>query len=318
MPSWEQEERRRTFWSVYLLDQLISVGPNRLQTFLDADCSVHLPCHEITFRDGSVGARMVTLEDVVENPTPSNHQNLDHFAMTILMASALGRFIRSSLKRSPYNIHPPWDSRSKFHSVHSILLHFESYSPCTFSTVAKILDRDFTVDGVVDRQRAGHFIYSHALFHLNHCLLNHPFVLHHYFLQCSVPIPLSFVQEALQRCHKHAKELLDLLTDVQKCGSLVESSFYGFCALTPGLIHRLYTHHEDIDMARVSKEKVQVALDFLTRQPVRWTNQSYMVICNPSFSSPSLFLVSVSRMHTDVDRQPYFSPSDPTTIHRWP
>lgn len=243
----------------------------------DIDCHVRLPCHEDLFRENIAEADVPTLEAVMESPTVPHHQNLDHFAMTIVMASTLGSFLRSSFKRSPNNTRVPWDPRSKFYMAHSILLHFESHSPCTFATLSDILHQQFALNNAVDQQQAGHFVFSHALFHLNHCLLNHPFILHHVFQRCPTPVPPSFVREALQRCYLHATELLDLLRDAQHFGHLVDSSFYGYCAMAAGIIHRLFEKYQDPTMTETSGEKVQVALSFLDRTPIRWKNHAHMV-----------------------------------------
>ncbi|CAK4033725.1 Fungal specific transcription factor domain-containing [Lecanosticta acicola] len=283
LPIYEQEERRRTFWSVYLLDALISLGPNRPRSLLDADCSVRLPCHEDLFRNGLISDVEPTLEAVIDDPTAPNHQNLDYFAMTVTMASALGRFIRMAMKRTPKSHVVPWDPRSPYYEVHSILLHFESLSPCAVSTVTETLQYQFTFDGAVDKQRAGHFLYSHAMFHLIHCLLNHPFILHHILQPCMAPVPLSWVQEALTRCHKHATELLALLHDAQQYGRLVQSSFYGYCALAAGVIHRLYESHEDPATAAASRDRSWAALAFLDAKPVRWPSFANMALSLRSF-----------------------------------
>ena len=213
----------------------------------------------------------------MENPTAPDHQNLDHFAMTIVMASTLGISLRSSLKLSRNSSRVPWDPRSRFYTAHSILLQFESHSPCTFATLSETLHQQFSLDNAADQQRAGHFIFSHALFHLNHCLLNHPVILHHMFQRCPAPVPPSFVREALQRCYLHATELLDLLRDAQNSGHLMGSSFYGYCAMAAGIIQRLSEQCENPVMTEASSEKVQMALLFLNRTPMRWKSHTLMV-----------------------------------------
>lgn len=276
LPVSEQEERRRTFWSVYLLDRLISLGPNRPPAFLDEDCTVRLPDNEDLFRNGSASEHVPTLDAVIDDPTASANQNLDWYAMTVLMAAALGQFVRYGLRHTP-STSVPWDPRSKYYSVHSILLHFESLSPCTLSTMSECLRDQFTFDESFGKQRAGHFVFSHALFHLNHCLLNHPFILYHIFEPCRASIPLSFVQEALQRCYKHATDLLNLVQDAQDNGGFAQSSFYGYFALAPGMIHRLFASHDDSQISNTSKDLAQAALSFLERKPVRWEIFTYMV-----------------------------------------
>ncbi|KAH0842316.1 hypothetical protein FOPE_07257 [Fonsecaea pedrosoi] len=276
LPIHEQEERRRIFWSVYLLDILMSVGPNRPPSLLDEDCTVRLPCHESFFRDGLDGGPVPTLTSVVENPSGANHQNLDPFAMTIIMASALGRFIRFSLKRTLNTTHVLWDPRSKYYEVQSILLYYESHSPCAFSTISEVLNRHPSFSESTSPSHVSHIIYSHALYHLNNCLLNHPFILYRFFQAYTAPVPLSFVQEALQRCRRHATNLLELLIDLETYGPLSHPSFYGYCAMAAGVIHSIYEKSEDAEVAQASRKQLQSALSFLQREPVRWGHVGHM------------------------------------------
>ncbi|EXJ71021.1 uncharacterized protein A1O5_06014 [Cladophialophora psammophila CBS 110553] len=276
LPVHEQEERRRIFWSIYLLDILMSVGPNRPPSLLDEDCTVHLPCDEGLFRDGLSGGPVPTLTAVVDNPSGSNYQNLDPFAMTIIMASALGRFIRFSLKRTLNTTHVLWDPRSKYYEVQSILLYYESHSPCAFTSIAEALNRHHSFNDSVSPSQISHIIYSHALYHLNNCLLNHPFILYRFFQTYTVPVPLSFVQEALQRCRKHATNLLELLDDLETYGPLSHPSFYGYCAMAAGVVHSIYEKSDDAEVAETSKKHLQAALSFLQREPVRWGHVGHM------------------------------------------
>lgn len=107
LPAWEREERRRTFWSMYLLDRLISLGPNRPPTFADSDCTVCLPSSDQAFFSGTESTDMPTLEAVIEDTRGLQYQNLDYFALVALMACTLGQFIRYSLKRSSVGTHAP-------------------------------------------------------------------------------------------------------------------------------------------------------------------------------------------------------------------
>lgn len=187
------------------------------------------------------------------------------------------------MKDTPRGPHPVWDPRSEYHLINRSLLHFESLSPCAFGSVTETLQHQFTFDGVIDKQRAGHFLYSHAMFHVVHCLLNHPFVLYHILQPCPATIPPSWVEEALTRGQKHAAELLSLLQDGQEQGRLVSSCFYGYCALTTGIIYRLYSHHDDPLVAIEARRRAADALDFLTSTPVRWPIFHNMILSLQTF-----------------------------------
>lgn len=272
LPAWEREERRRTFWSMYLLDRLISLGPNRPPSFSDDDCTVHLPSSDEAFLGGTDDQDMPILTSIIDDPRGLQYQKLDYFALTTVMACTLGRFIRYSLKRALVEKFPPWDSRSSYTQIHSMLLHYETSSPFTYGGASQIIQNQLS-----HQHRLGHLIFSQALFHLNYCLLNHPFILYHHFRSSATPIPLSFARETLQRSFFHAGKLLDLIQDAQDNGRFAESSFFGYCAMVPGIIFRLYEQGEDPSVAEVSRERVAATLEYLERRPTRWQFHPIMV-----------------------------------------
>lgn len=91
------------------------------------------------------------------------------------------------MKQTPLSPFPVWDPRSEYLIINRSLLHFETLSPCALGSITEILQHQFTFDGAIDKQRAGHFLYSHALFHHVHCLLKHPLILYRVLQPCSDP-----------------------------------------------------------------------------------------------------------------------------------
>jgi hypothetical protein len=295
LPLYDQEVRRRIFWSVYLLDVFMSVGPNRPPSLLDEDCTVQLPCHEDLFKEGMPSGPVPTLTEVNDNPW-ATHQNLHSFAMTVIMASALGRFIRFSLKRTLNRSQVLWSPYSKYYEVHSILLFHESHSLCTFTPIADVLRQQTSFNSSISPSKVGHIIFSQALYHLNQALLNHPFILYRFFHNYTAPVPLTFVQDALQRCHTHATNLLELLTGLEQLGSFSHASFFGYCAMAAGVIHRLYEKSSDTLVAETSRRQVREALNFLQREPVRWSHVGHMGTLLRSFELDS----SIASVLTDA------------------
>jgi hypothetical protein len=73
------------------------------------------------------------MEVSTETPTPTVLSELpditackalDHFAYLVLMSSTLGHVVRYSLQQSTGKSSPPWDFRSDFAKISSILLRF--------------------------------------------------------------------------------------------------------------------------------------------------------------------------------------------------
>jgi hypothetical protein len=278
---WEREERRRTFWSMYLLDRLISVAPNRPPTFIDDDCSVRLPSSDDAFLAGTSGDDMPTIQEVADDVKCLLYPKSSSFATTVLMACTLGNLIRYCLKRKSSDRFAPWDARSAYFHINTMLFQYESHSMLTDSSLSHVLHNLPNTASCPHQSKPGHVVFSQALFHVNHCLLNHPFILYNLFHQFTAPVPLSFAREALVRSHNHAAKLLELIHEAQQCGRLAESSFFGYCAVLAAILFRLYEHHEDSRTANLASKRVAAALQYLERQPTRWIFHAYMVCLFP-------------------------------------
>lgn len=157
------------------------------------------------------------------------------------MASVLGRVTRWVFQHSISDSQMPWDSRSEFSRLAGILVNFESYSEADNVDLAEILGRDYAPDGNVSCQAACHFIYSHVLYHLNQCLLHHPFLLRQNLKFYSAKIPSSFLREALRKSKDHALQLSSILRCLQDISMKAIPSFFGYAATIVGVILRLHS-----------------------------------------------------------------------------
>ena len=274
----EQEEHRRAFWSAYLIDKLISCGRSRPLVIHDEDCNVQMPCDEETFNCGqwkktsTIDQLLNWNTELAESPSP--------FALVILMASIFGRCTRYvHQNRKPDEI-PPWDTKSEFSAINSSLLLLESYSKVGDLRIVDIVEGDFQQSGSKTRSQAGHLIFAHTLFHLCHCLLNHPFLVRLRLRSFGSKAPKSFSTRSLQVACDHAKQLIDLLGDAHNNGCLVESSFYAYCIAIAGGIHSLASHFEHQSTARRQSDILQYyqnSLDALERLAKLWVHAANMV-----------------------------------------
>lgn len=139
----QQLERTLTFWSVYLLDRLVSCGLHRPPTINDGDCDLSLPTSAVNTDEqmNLGGPTLQTLDDV---PDAALAHAMGDFAGTIFMASALGRIEKCFFQRhyvsDPY---PPWHARSQYMATYSLLLSFETYSAAPKVDLAEALDQLF-------------------------------------------------------------------------------------------------------------------------------------------------------------------------------
>lgn len=301
----EREERRRTFWSVYLLDKLVSPGRHRPPTLLDEDCFLRLPSND----RATTSAPTLALLNEIPDVAPLEKD--DHFAKTIFMASVLGRVVRFGFQQTSGGSCVPWDSRSEYAHIHGILLSFETYSDAADSSFATALDRDFTSNDLVDFPLSGHFCFSHALYHLNHCLLHHPFLLRQRLKRHrSIKVPPSFLREAIQRSDDHATHLVTMLQALQARGYVAYPSFYGYCAMVAGVIHRLHTANENAVGQTVAAELFDACINFLGANAGPWDHYRRMSVALQNFcptpsAATELLSYSLNQDHTaaeDIER----------------
>ncbi|KAM3483091.1 hypothetical protein MY8738_003535 [Beauveria namnaoensis] len=138
---WAKEERRRTFWSVYLLDRIVTSSSGRSPSILDADCMLSLPVDQATLAPGMAGAERITVMRLLQHPRELGKVGYSGFLC--LLASTLGRVQRYCLRRSVSEESPlPWDSQSEFASIYSVLLTCEAYSPTAIADFEAVLEAE--------------------------------------------------------------------------------------------------------------------------------------------------------------------------------
>ncbi|KAJ5349564.1 hypothetical protein N7541_007291 [Penicillium brevicompactum] len=299
----EQEEQRRAFWSIYLLDKLISCGRSRPLVILDEDCELQLPCDENTFRHGEW--RKTSTIDQLLNWNSKLTESPSPFALVVLMASIFGRCTRYVHQSKKMEEIPPWDPKSEFSAINSSLLLLESYSKSSNWQLSDILHGSVQADATVDRQEIGHLIFAHTLFHLCHCLLNHPFLVRRWLKPYGAKAPASFSSRALQDGCDHAAQLMDLLQQANDHGCLVESSFYAYCIAVAGGIHSLATHFNQ-DRGRETNNVIylQQSIDSLERLAKLWVHAGNIAASLREFhsiSQPFATLLDPSHLMDELD-----------------
>jgi hypothetical protein len=273
----EAEERLQTFWSVYILDKLGSCGRNRPPALLDSDCTSRLPLNEYTLRDDPSMAAP-TLEAVRDIPDEMLLNSSDHFALTIFMISVFGDVVKWAFRHGTVETRLPWDARSKFAHIQGLLNSFESYSDACDGNFAQILERDFVFQGKLDERAASHFSCAHVQYHINQCLLHHPFLLRQHLKSSKVKTPVNFLQSALARCQEHANHLTSILQTLQQHGCQSYPSFYGYAAGLAGAINRLHSRNPIGPEQWIAEANWRSCVQFLEQEPMRW--ESYRrIVC---------------------------------------
>jgi len=271
----DQEERRRVFWSVYLLDRLVSCGRGRPPAIVDACCQLQLPCDEQMWRDG-LWQQTFTLDELV-NRTSRSPQRVGLFAHVIVLAYAVGRAAQYMLQE--FNIrtrYPPWDPSSDFAGIEADLLHLESRLELD-KPLTETLSPYFIPTGGADYHCTGPIVFSTALFHLSYCMLTHPFLLRRRLEIGQITAPASFLARMFDTGWHHAQRMVELFKAANKHGCMFRSSFSGYCILIAGSIAACYADDEDVSKRTKASNLLQEAITYLQDTGRYWRNVSTMV-----------------------------------------
>lgn len=275
LPYAEQEERRRVFWSVYLLDRLVSCGRGRPPAIVDASCHLQLPCDDVIWKNGA-WKKTPTLDEL-SNRALLHLERQGPFAHVIVMAYAVGRVAQYMLQE--FNIrsrYPPWDSNSDFAALELELIHLETQLETTISIHDMITPLISSV-GIVDHQSVGPIIFSRALFHLCKCMLNHPFLLRERLETSQLTAPANFLARAFETGWQHAQCMIELIRHARQLGCVFQSSFSGYCMIVAGSIAALNVHHTVAAIRATAEALVYESITYLEDVGQYWPNVSTMV-----------------------------------------
>lgn len=274
LPVAEREERKRTFWSLFLQDKLISLSRGRFSAIRDEECRLSLPCSEEAFREGRE-EHTPHLEELTGDCVEQEAVNeCCPLGLMIVMVSILGRV-------SNYSLHDtnvpdiPWSSTSPYAVLSSALLQAEHYFAMN-EDIMESLKQRCTVEGVLDQLLAGSFIFAKAMFHLSHCLLHHPFLIQQRLQSNKQKAPSVFMKTAWEKCRTHAKGITELM-DMKSQNVLILTSIYGYCIMIAGTIHALSINDEREEIRKESQKHYNASIESLQELSRYWAHAALMV-----------------------------------------
>lgn len=239
----EKDEQRHIFWSLYMLDHFVCCSFQRPPAMKNSDCLLYLPAdpqHQ--------PAPPLTLNALldVNNAHPVENTTIGPgwFGISVGIVAVLGKAVRCMMSNSETENVAPWNAASEYSSIHASLDHFRNiaFSEENKTTMLNHLGPS------ANHERSAHVILSYTVYHLAHCILDHPFLRaiktlrsHQESLNNNAP-PSSWVAESLAFSLGHACSLTKLLVDAKSAGYVPIPSFYSYCMMVAGSIHALHFH----------------------------------------------------------------------------
>ncbi|KAI9736453.1 MAG: hypothetical protein M1818_006187 [Claussenomyces sp. TS43310] len=241
----KKEIRRRTMYSIFILDRYMASGRRRRQRIRVEELKVQLPCSDSDFR---FGHNVKTGYLYTEGSEYARDQNLDAsqglriYIQLVEIWSKLSQWsFQGGRRKEP---HPPWDPRSGFFNLRKQFDDFHASLPeklalSPFITENHINTRDLTV-----------YIAIHTLYCLCRIVLHReyiPFIA----IGCDRPsgpldepllpkdkydVPPGFWEESAEHIFKAAKDIMDIIRITSQRGFLVESPPVAFAVWTAAFV----------------------------------------------------------------------------------
>ncbi|KAK5156789.1 hypothetical protein LTS14_005002 [Recurvomyces mirabilis] len=299
IPTIDAEECRRTFWTFYLLDRLVSCSRAKPPAILEGSCLLQLPCDEALWAAGQA-IKTQRLENLASRDLLEPAE-VTPFAVVVLASYVLSRCAQYMLQ--DYNIRSKellWSPQSDHTSIAGDLAYLESHFDMDCGTehmMTKICQGASTID----QSRAGPMVFARALVYLGRCLLHHPFLLRRRLLACNVTAPAKFLSRSFDLCRTYAVQLTQLMSEASRAGCIVLTSFYGYSAVVAGGIHVLNTHNQQAHIAEEAGLNLSICEVLLDTVSTYWVNVGSMQEALRVFSAHGFdycFLNDVS--HTEL------------------
>lgn len=286
LPFSAQEERRRTLWSIYLLDKMATCGRDRPSLFLDRTIELQLPCSDASFWM-SIPEKVVTLEGF-NSLDDSQIQNVAPSALTIALASVLNQTANYAFKHIKSDVHkPPWDHTSEYQAICSQLTRFETLFDSYGDIQKQILEEPRNFDGSSNLQITESLLFAYVLYNLSHCLLQHPFLLRRRLEDCSGRVPTRFFARAIESAANHAREISRTLANATRAKYRVSATILGYISLVAGSINGLFQHSTDDTVRSSAAAALLENFEHLKAKSIYWKTSARMINTLARFSKES-------------------------------
>lgn len=262
LPVIQQEERRYVLWSLYIIDRMSSAVLDRKSVLSDGECVLRLPENEQTF-EKCYQNQMPSLMTVKDTSLPQE----SFLAKLVLAASKLGSDAWITMWAEPCPGLPFWHSEGRYaqlkeHTKYiSDLCKADMLGPQSALNALKMRQNS---PKEADCPALGHRLYTQISYHLLCITINHPFFVRQQLSLTELPCPTKFLQQTLKECQEHAELLTRFVSIIQQSGLYSQMSLFpGFVAFAAGIVHFLFMHSPNPELAERSRELYQKTLSVL-------------------------------------------------------
>jgi hypothetical protein len=276
LPAREKEERRRCFWSLFLLKRLHGAD----FMVLDFSADDNFPWYPET----TSNPHALSLNTSRVAQADSDH-SMDKgiMAYAIQQSEVWFKITRYAWRRGKPSSVPPWSSASDYSIIKAQLMDLETRMPYKYRFKPTNFSQQPIEHLDAHRDYWGPWLFVQFLYHTNLCLLNHPLLMSLRLRNFKCVIPEIFLQHTSDLISSHASWIINFIDMLDAKGFNVTDPFLGHCV---AIVATIYLQESFVDDPAQRQEKqacFHKCVHFIRRLGAQWPHVNRIV---GSLSSP--------------------------------
>lgn len=267
----DPHERRRCFWSIYLLQNLQGDGVQTPRLL----AGIRTP-----FDTGSGLCPIYNSLPVpgqAQGPLNYTKEDIGIVSYTVQLSELWSLAMTYAASRVEQNAPPPWSPLSDYSIVTYRHIEFDSRVPLKYRYNANHF-QNYTINELNRRRHFwGPWLFIQFLYLAIPCLLNHPFLLSMRLRNFRHIMPQSFIRQSFENITICASWILHLIDLVEHKGFEVCDPIVGHCVVIVATIHLQHSFVEEPVLRDKAQEGFTKCLRFLQPLGGRWPHVGNMV-----------------------------------------
>ncbi|TVY27038.1 hypothetical protein LHYA1_G004755 [Lachnellula hyalina] len=258
-----KEERRRCFWSLFLLKRLHGAD----FMVLDFSADDNFPWYPETTSNPQT--QPVEASSSVEiDPEVLTDKGIVAYA--IQQSEVWFKTTRYAWRRGKPSSLPPWSAQSEYSTVLAQLMDFETRMPYTYRFKPAKFSQQPLEHLNANRDYWGPWLFVQFLYHTNLCLLNHPLLLSLRLRNFKCVIPEIFLQHTSDLISSHASWIINFIDMLEGKQFKVTDPFLGHCVAIVATIYLQESFVDDLARRKDKQDCFDKCLRFIRGFGAQW------------------------------------------------
>lgn len=272
LPEREKEERRRVFWSLFLLKRLHGAD----FIILDFAAEDNFPWYPET--TGSPPNQSPSSTQMIgAYADPEGLPDKGIVAYAIQLSEVFFKITRYAWRRGKPSAVPPWSSQSEFTTILAQQMEFETRMPYMHRFEPAKFSQKSIEHLNSNRDYWGPWLFIQFLYHTNLCLLTHPLLMSLRLRNNKCVIPEIFLQHTSDLVSSHASWIINFIDMLEAKAFKVTDPFLGHCVAIVATIYLQESFVDDETKRRSKQDCFEKCLKFIRGFGPQWPHLSRIV-----------------------------------------